>query len=207
MSATCSMSFEDLVNYVEGQMASDRRSEVDAHLEKGCRSCERNMTWLRLALGSMRSDDSLEPPEWVTRRAGGLFNQYGPRPRPRLLQRVAAALVFDNTWHPQLAGTRGGALAPTRQMLFSAADIDIDVRIDGADSQGEMTLVGQVLPNVDDGRDLAGVEIHLLQGRRELFHRVTDRLGEFTMGRLPHGKYRLLIRLPDREITIPGFEI
>lgn len=207
MSAVCNVSFEDLVDYVEGQMASDRRSQVDAHLEGGCRTCERHVTWLRQVTDSMKADDSLEPPVWVTRRAVRLFEQQGPRRRPSLLQRFSAGLVFDNTWHAQLAGVRGGSLAPTRQMLFSSDDIDVDVRVDGTADQGEVTLVGQVLPNVDDGRDLSGVEVHLLQGRRELFHRTTDRLGEFTVGRLPHGKYRLLIRLADREITIPSFEI
>ncbi|TAK27594.1 MAG: hypothetical protein EPO21_23795 [Chloroflexota bacterium] len=207
MSAACSICFDELVDYIGGQMAPDRRSVVDAHLKEGCRSCLGHVTWLRLVTDSMESDDSREPPIWVTRRAIRLFRERGPRPRPTLLQRVAAALVFDNTWQPQLAGIRGSTLTSTRQMLFSADDIDVDVRVDGTDGQCEVMLVGQVLPNVDDGRDLSGVEIHLLQGRRELFHRVTDRLGEFTIGRLPHGKYRLLIRLSDREITIPGFEI
>ena len=207
MSAVCNVAWDELLDYVEDRIASARRAEVEAHLEQGCRSCQRDLTWLRSVAACMRSDDSREPPTWVKRRAVNLFKQYGPRPRPTLLERIAAALVFDNGLQPQLAGVRGATAAPSRQMLFTAGDIDVDVRTEPTEEQDKVTLIGQVLPQSAGAVSLGGVEVHLLHARRDLFSKMTDELGEFTIGRLPHGRYRLLIRLPDKEIEIPGIEI
>ena len=119
-----------------------------------------------------------------------------------LCTRLTALLSFDSWAAPlSLQGMRS-VRTPTRQLLFSAAHRDIDLRI--APTAGVFSITGQVL-----GPDTAGsVDLlaHIAAGapaqRAQL-----DPLGEFRLDGVPAGRYAMTLRLGDDEIVLPAIDV
>lgn len=208
MFGRCNVSFERLVDFALGQLGDDEAALLQTHLASGCRRCQREVRWLRAVTGIMAADNLVEPPAWLSRRAVNLFAQrYTPAAaEPSFAKRIAACLLFDSQLAMPAAGLRTGGPAE-RQLLYRAADLDIDLHIKPGEREAEFSIIGQMLPMAGDLAAVAGVEVQLLRGHRRVLVKTTDSLGEFTFGRLTPGKYGLRIRLPDQEVDLVGIDM
>jgi hypothetical protein len=154
----------------------------------------------------LRSARQLEhAPEHVIQRA---LAQWQARPQaqdaPGLLQRVRAALSFDSAGVSPLAFGARTVGGTTRQLLFSAAGHDIDLRISAAsnDPAGPWSLMGQVL-----GPQAQGMVALIDTQGRSLGESALSELGEFRLPAVAPGRYIVRLRIGQREIELPEVEL
>lgn len=193
------LKYETLLNYLENRLSTDERSKVDAHLVGSCQPCERRLALLRTVLDSVASDQTVAPPADILKQAVELSQ--GRHPQPKFWNRVIAVLSFDNRLQLSSAATRGTTRA--RQMLFTAEQVDIDLKIKPGGEDHE--LLGQVL----DARQSKGflpafVSLQNKEGQQRATE--TDSLGQFAFHGVPSGTYDLVFDLDDQEIAVTGLE-
>jgi anti-sigma factor RsiW len=191
---TTKILYERLVDLADGRLTSEER---DALLDQIAASptASRELAQLERLIALMRADDEDAPPH-VIQRAIRLFNQnLAPSP-PRLRQRLAALLQFDSA-QQQAMGVRSGKTT-ARQLLFSTADHDLDLRVTA--KGGLWVVAGQLLGPCADGQ--AELQSSTFQVQAAL-----NELCEFTLPPAPNGNYTLSLHLSDVDIEIVGLAI
>jgi hypothetical protein len=155
----------------------------------------------------LRASRTLEDaPDWLVERviAQGTSTRVAAAPRPALgeaLRRVLARLVSDNGAVPALALGLRSAGPTTRQLLYAAEGLDIDLRITPASPAGGGWMIrGQVLgPEFHGEVRLAGEGI---DERAPL-----DVSAEFRFGPLPSGRWQLMLVGSDLQVDLPPLDI
>jgi hypothetical protein len=142
----------------------------------------------------MRSDSTNDVPRDVLASALNIFSGESRVP----LRRIVALLTFDSHKAGPAFGMRSLPSA-SRQMLYSAEEIDVELRITMQDD--ECILAGQV---IGEGCVEGHVEISGVAGRSQA---TLNEVCEFTLPPIPPGNYSLTVRILDREIEIPELEL
>lgn len=190
--------FARLADLVEGRLTGEDYGAARAHLEE-CAACSEQSAQLARLTTLMRADVSADPPRDVLTNAVGLFRarRASREESPGLLRRVVAALTFDSSSLTPAFGVRSGLASPARQLLFSAGDFDVDLRL-AAGGEG-WTVSGQVLGPCAGGE----VEVEgALSARASL-----NDLCEFTLPPVPEGVYTLRLRVDEVEVEIPELSL
>ncbi|MDX2034579.1 MAG: hypothetical protein SF339_28145 [Blastocatellia bacterium] len=145
----------------------------------------------------MRTDRAEDAPASLVAGATRLFDGRRAAAEPSMWRRLQAALQFDSLRMTPAMGLRAGAEA-SRQMMFTAEDLDLDLRFTRVD-QG-WVVAGQLLGDGERGyvlmESLDGVEPG--EWRAEL-----NELLEFVFLPVPAGKYSLKVRLDGVEMVVP----
>lgn len=195
--------FSRLIDWVEGRLLPEERDQLQQHLG-GCVHCRQEAAWLERLLGIMRSDTAVDPPPAVTARALRIFQPRSQAARmpasPPLLQRIVAALQFDSGQLSPALGLRSGSAAP-RQLLFSAGDYDLDLRLTPAENEDRWVLSGQVL-----GGDAPAGHV-VLQGATDTAQTPLAAPGEFVLPPIAAGDYTLVVHLTDYEIAVDSLQV
>ena len=153
-----------------------------------------------LAAGRRALHELPDAPEWMILRAEALDS---PRARPQaalapdLLRRVQALLSVDSRAGavPVLRGAAG-----TRQLLFSAGEHDVDLRLVPAGDA--WAIEGQVLGPEEAGQvHLAGADGGVLRVQP------LDDMGSFRIDDLPAGRYRLELRFAASAVELPPLDL
>jgi hypothetical protein len=142
----------------------------------------------------MQTDDSVDAPPDAIKWAKNIYRARAAQRKETFLQKIAAVLQIDLAPGEAAFGERS-ASANARQMLFSAGENSIDVRI--AKIENGFNLRGQIL-----GSGFAGCRVKLGE-----FETVSSELSEFSFPEIPAGKYDLTLRTNDAEIVIGNLEI
>lgn len=149
---------------------------------------------------ALRADGLEEPPPWVLQRAFRIARQTRELPRPGLVRRVVAQLLYDSRLQPAPKGVRGSD-AVERRLLYQGEAVGVDLEI-----KQHVALVGQILPEVEAA--VEGVEVRLHQrDRRVIASTLADADGQFSFEGVRPGEYDLTIRLSESQIEISGIEI
>ena len=199
--------FENLIAFLDGQLASDQSESVATHIASGCSRCEQSRAFYEQVSSLAATDDSIEPPVWLTKQAIRLFAS--KRTQPGLvarLQQTVAALLFDSFAQPQVADVRSSATT-NRQLLYRADNYSIDLQILLAD-QANAGVMGQILHS-DDMRfeSVANIPVGLAQNQQTILTTLTNEKGEFTLQAVEFGDYDLRFDLPDMSINVSGLSI
>ncbi len=198
-------SLQKWVDFVRNVVRENEKAEMRSHLESGCAACLREVNmWKRLQQVAQRGC-AYEPSDGAVRAVNATFaNQRTARSRN--LKSELATLLFDSFRSPLLAGVRSSGSA-ARQLLYSANDYRIDVRIEPQTDSEKVVLIGQVLNAADPNERLSRVPVALLKGRRVLSESETTLFGEFQMECALDGGFRLVVTLPGgREVSLPLIE-
>lgn len=188
------ISYERLVDWADARLPADRQSAVAAHLES-CARCRAEATQLQQLISLMRTDTSQDAPQAVIARAVQLFPSRAVEAGPSLAQRLVAVLRFETTPLTPALGLRSQGAAE-RQVIYSAGDYDVDLRILPAPSG--WTLSGQVL-----GSDEAGEAT--LTGEGTQLHTPVGKDAFFSFPAVPDGNYTLALALSGVEIVVEAF--
>ena len=194
------LSFALLADLVEGRLAAEEQASARTHLA-GCAHCSGQAAELTRVTGLMRADTSEDAPRDVLSDAIRMFRT---RPvaaeKPGLLRRLVASLSFDSGALAPAFGVRSGAPAAARQLLFTAGDIDVDLRL--APSGEGWVVSGQLLGACTGGR------VELLSGNNAPTSQADlNDLCEFTLPPVPEGVYTLRLLIDDAEIEVPGLSL
>ena len=193
MTSSTHISIETLANIAEGTATSEAREATMAHISS-CSTCHDTLRGLQQMVLMMRSDRTYDAPRDVLSSAINIFSQEKRVP----LRRIVALLTFDSRNAGPAFGVRS-LPAASRQMLFSAEEIDLELRITVRND--ECILAGQV---IGEGCAEGHVEISGVAGRSTT---TMNEVCEFTLPPIPPGNYSLTVRMLDREIEIPELEL
>ena len=187
---------EKLADLAERRPSPEESELMRAHLTD-CADCAGQLNRLERLINLMRMDVAEDAPPELLARTLGLFRPRIKEDRPSLVERVLAVLSFDSRQLSPAFGVRSGQ-SVARQLLFSVGEHDLDLRV--APDDGAWVVSGQVLGECQAGRvELRGAEV---VERAEM-----NELCEFTLPRVPSGKYSLVINFSNTEIEIPEFEL
>jgi hypothetical protein len=193
--------FARLADMAEGRPSADASAEEREHLSS-CARCAGQAEQLGRLTALMRADSSADAPPEVLSGVVRMFRarRAGVAPEPGRLRRIVAALTFDSSSLRPAFGVRSGQAAPARQLLFSAGDLDVDLRL--APGGDGWTVSGQVL-----GPCGGGGEVELLAGGEAAARAALNELCEFTLPPQPEGAYALRLRLGGAEVEIPELSL
>ncbi len=118
------------------------------------------------------------------------------------MDRIRASLVYDTRAQPLSSGMRA-VIQRARHLLYTADETEIMLHIGPDRKTGHLRLTGQVL---DAGMPVEGAAVEL-QRPTGCLNDSTDEEGEFQIGSLEPGTYRLTIERPVRSIDVPPFEV
>lgn len=188
--------FEAMLDAVDRKISLDGQAE--SHLAT-CENCGQEFQRVQNLLRAMREDQSHDAPRDVLAYAVNLFSQRRDSHAPSLVQRIVAALTFDSFDRAPAFGVRSGASA-ARQMLYNAAERDLDIRIN-PQANDRWAIAGQVL-----GENCSGGEI-ILQGAEVNESAPLNEDCEFVLPPVPQGTYHLLLKLGDFEVEVQKLEV
>jgi hypothetical protein len=190
--------FAKLADLAESRASADERAASALHLSS-CSHCAGELQRLEQVMELMRTDTSADAPRDVLAYAMNIFRGREQSTERSLLRRIVAAVSFDSRLDIAPAfGVRSGQ-ATTRQLLFSAEENDIDLRISSQDDQ--WMVAGQLL-----GRGCVGGRVELAGENGSAEAGLND-LCEFTLPPVSAGSYTLRLRISDAEIEIPQLEL
>lgn len=194
------ITFARLADMVEGRLSDEKAAEARAHLD-GCTNCSAQAAQLGHLTALMRADSSEDAPAELVASVVRMFRaRRAEAEQPNLLRRLVAALTFDSSSLQPAFGVRSGQAAPARQMLYSAGDLDVDLRL--AEGGEGWTVSGQVLGPCEGG------EVELVNAEGSTAARAAlNELCEFTLPPAAEGVYTLRLRLDGTEVEIPGLSL
>jgi hypothetical protein len=196
---------EKWADFVRGVVEADTKTEMQTHLDTGCKQCQRMAElWQRINQAARRQQlGELEPPESVVRTVKGLYALHGPRRKGAPAVPAIASLLFDSLCNPLPAGVRSAASA-SRQLLFGSGDLRIDLRIDPQDDTEKISLVGQILDAADPAAKLGSAQVALWRGHRVLAETLTNEFGEFHLECQLEPRFELRVSLPGQpHVCVP----
>jgi hypothetical protein len=170
-------SSQDWIDFARNLASPQDAAAMKSHLQSGCESCAKEKaTWSKLATFA-KTEAQYEPPAHVVNMAKALVQ--APKPEKALRLREIAELVFDSFLTPQLAGVRSVAGVGSRQLLYRAGEVMIDVRFEANDESERFALTGQVFRDQGSKVGITRVPISLISGKNELARTSTNQFGEF----------------------------
>lgn len=192
MNTSSHISLEILADIAEDRAAGAVLEAALAHVAT-CSECDNTLHRLRQLIRTMNSDREADAPRDVLLST---INIFAPLQSP--LRRVVAILTFDSRNTSPAYGMRS-IRNTSRQMLYSAQETDLDLRI--TIQNDECIVAGQIMR---DGCSGGVVEISGATGSAEAS---LNELCEFTLPAVPVGNYSLTVRMLDVEIEIPELEL
>lgn len=150
---------------------------IKQHLDTGCDSCskEKNV-WSKVAAFA-KTESKYEPPQNVVNMAKALVQ--APKAERKLALREIAQLVYDSFAAPELVGVRSAGGVGSRQLLYRAGEVMIDVRFEENEGSERFALTGQVFRDSESKVGMTRVPISLISGKDELVRTSTNQFGEF----------------------------
>lgn len=189
------ISHEKLADLIDGRATLEEQAQLMTHITD-CQRCGNEYQRLERLIALMKSDNSEDAPSDVIANAINLFRDHFTSRAP--MRCLTAVLSFDSLNMAPAFGVRSGQAAP-RQLIYSAEDNDIDLRLT---FNNEMWVVtGQVLrEDCGEGR----VEIEGPDGIRSA---ALNETCEFVLPAVSPGNYMLRVSMPDVLIEIPQLEL
>ena len=173
-----------------------RHCSVGSGLPRKIMSTEKN---LQNIVTLMERDDSVDAPADSIKWASNLFRTRAARPKQSLIKKLAAVLQMEIAPNKAAFGERSASASQVRQMLFRADDHAIDLRIEPV--MKSFTVRGQIL-----GEGFAGAAVTLSDDTSEFGHTASE-ISEFHFENVPAGRYQLVIRGDEVEISLKAIDI
>ena len=146
----------------------------------------------------MQTDDSVDAPQDSIKWAKGVFRTRA-HAKPTLVERIFAVLQMDIKVDEPILGERSAATAKVRQVLFTAGDAAIDLRI--SNDKRSVSVWGQIL-----GNGLSGATVRL-SSDTDQYQTQSDEDSEFTFRNVKPGSYQLTIEATGTLIDIQAVHL
>lgn len=197
------LSDEEWVDFVRG--IGDAPPARLRHLEDGCEPCSQGQRVWRAVSAVAAREAAYDPPPAVLRQAEGHYALYGAK---GLLKRAsrAAALLFDSVQQPLAFGMRSSAPS-ARLLLYGKAGRVLKLRVLSQIDSEALSLVGQVVDEVEPARKLSDLPVLVQSGRRTVNQTLTNQSGEFALELEPAGSLRLVVGMPGADAIIVALPV
>jgi hypothetical protein len=200
------ISFERLVDWVEGRLSEEDTRAVEEQVAVAGEATLDQVEWLRAFVRVSEDVDIDSPPRKVRGELIRRFAAYtGDRQTPSLLQRLVATLSFDSGLQPAFGVRSAGAQeAAQRQLVYTTDAAEIALNIRPHPRSVHLDLDGQVFPTED--ADPASFRVQLLSDTDKA-DLTTDQFGEFGFESVAPGAYQILVSSERVEILISPIEL
>ena len=202
------ISFERLVDWIEGRLLPQESAEVAAIVAKADAETQNTVTWLRM-FNHVSQQTTLLPPESMHDRLVAHFASWAAarkQNQPGLWQRIQAALTFDSGSQLALAAVRDTGLETSqRQLIYSSEPGDVTLFVQERPFDPHLDLNGQVFPGSTASGDILTVQ--LLADGEEVEATLADDLFQFAFTAVPRQSYTLIIRSHQTEIIISPLDL
>lgn len=188
--------FDRLADLVSGDLSTDQRAEIAAHVAT-CPLCADQVAWLEHILELHYTDNSESAPPLAIASVTEFFRSEVAPLGEKSRRRITAELTFDSAHMPPAIGIRSDT-ATKRQMVFRAAEFELDIHVTSTGSG--WIISGQVFGSDEGGH----AELQGLAGPLQV---PLNDLRQFALSPVVAGTYTLIIDLNDTVIEIPGLEI
>ena len=198
---------ERWTDFVRNLTPPGEASLMRAHLDSGCKSCQKTVDWLNSIVAIVAAVPSFEdPPLPLIQQAKSAFRPLRLTPewmepfKPTLMAQLVHVSWGDWVSH----GVRSGSANPER-LLFRAGAYSIDLTIDhGVASTEPGEIVGQIVDEQGTANLglLKGVLVQLCAGGRILGETEANQFGEFVLQRPGTRASRLRFALPIQGVKI-----
>jgi hypothetical protein len=148
----------------------------------------------------MQTDDSADAPADAIKRVRNIFRESVSAPKRSLLQRIVAVLQADLSPNKAVFGERSASALKSRQLLYTAGDTGIDLRVTNADD-GRFIIHGQLL-----GDGLEYTNVKLFNDEHSGLSKA-DEFGDFEIRSVVPGTYSLSLTGGAKEIYIEKIEL
>jgi hypothetical protein len=197
---TTHIPFATLLDYLDQSLPAPERAKTESHLATQCSECQTNLQRARELLAVFAVPDrTVAPPPEVVRRAVAAFTS---RSNLAAIPQLIASLLFDSFQQAPATALRGATR--TRQLLFSAQDLDIDMQI--TPERDSATLIGQVLTRTAAVLHALPV-VRLYQAGEVIDTSYSDTLGQFAFRAVPPGRYDVGVWVDPQMVIIKGVEL
>src|ERR1700733_2301397 len=170
-------SSQNWIDYARNLVSPQDAAAMTNHLKSGCESCAKEKATGSKLAAFAKTEAEYEPPANIVNMAKALVQ--APKLEKALRLREIAELVFDSLLTPQLAGVPSVAGLGSRQLLYRAGEVMIDVRFEASDESERFALTGQVFRNQGSKVGMTRIPISLISGKNELARTSTNQFGEF----------------------------
>ena len=187
------ISLETLVDLIEGRAASEALEKAVAHIST-CSDCVDTLRRLQQVILMMKSYTSADAPRELLQSTINIFSPERQTP----LRHIIAILTFDSRHAVPAYGIRSLRSA-SRQLLYSAQETDVDLRI--TVQNDECIVAGQVIR-----ADCVSGQVEI-SGDAGSATASLNEACEFTLPAIPLGNYTLKVKMPDVQIEIPELEL
>ena len=163
-------------DFVRGVSASGTAEEVEEHLASSCPECKTaSAVWGRIARLAAKERDYVPPDNLVRLVKLQLADQQWAEPEVGLM----ASIIFDNATQPLPMGIRSGS-AGTRQILYEAEGLTVDLRFERKPHSSTFSAAGQVLDKEAPVNWLGDAAIVLWNEKGQMLTKtVANEYGEF----------------------------
>lgn len=177
-------------DYVNGVLSSERVQELETHLSR-CPKCQESVELLRSVREMAKRESGYSVPNFAVQQARAIFPLWEPM-AVEVFPHVPAELVYDSFLDPLPVGTRSQTHV-SRQVLYVMNDLQLHLQMDRAFRGQTIVMTGQLSDRKNAGRQLEGVPITLLTGKRVVSRTLSNQFGEFSMEFQPDPKLKLQV--------------
>lgn len=147
----------------------------------------------------METDRSVDAPADSIKWVKNLYLSRAVQQKPSLLRQIVAVLRSELAAGKPAFGERSAGASQARQLLFTADEAAIDLKITGTGKK--LNIAGQI---IGDGFENAAI---LLFNDENEYSATTGELADFTIQKIDRGIYRLTVTADDLEIVIESIDL
>jgi hypothetical protein len=169
---------EKWIDFVNQVVAANEKQLMEKHLKQGCERCMETVSRWQRVRQSAAAEENYQPPENAVRLAKAAFAAAGlTGQRKGTDSRIK--VLFDSFLQPVFEGARSAG-ANTRQMLYRADPLQIDVQVEAKPGGSRIVVTGQLLDSNNPEIVARDTRILLSNMRGQVVHTVANEFGEFS---------------------------
>jgi hypothetical protein len=189
-------------DFTRGLVAGEERTQMQAHLQSGCRKCRQLSDFTARLTATCTSLAADNIPESTVRLARAIFPVRVPD-LPRRGNRLPIELIFDSFLVPSPVGLRA-TWQVGWQGLYRAGDCSVDLRIEPELKSSRAAVIGQVTNHVRPELEMGNLQVCLSVGKQVVAETLSNRFGEFQLEYDQQPRLKLCINLRDaKSIQVP----
>jgi hypothetical protein len=208
MTGARKVSFEQLVDWIEGRLSDAEATAVARLVETADEAVRDDVAWLRAFLDTSAKLRMESPPPDIHQT---LVRRFAAHARTRRLEELkqwlVGALTFDSARTAALGGVRATSLqGPPRQIVYSTDPLDVALALVPDTDGPHLTIHGQILPKTTT-IEPSGFSVQLQRDATEIARVDADDLGEFVFDRLDVGTYEIILANEQYSILLAPIDL
>jgi hypothetical protein len=168
---------EEWVDFVNEKVGQKQFKAMQTHLQSGCQKCfQIEALWKRVRQAASR-ETTMQVPESVLQHLRNAFVVMAPAKKKAGLFEIPR-LISDSVWGLAAVGVRA-TTSSSRQLLYQAGNIVIEMRIEPKPNSDLIQLEGQIMDTVLKGKGIERVQVRLMKAQTQVAETSTSTFGEF----------------------------